>query len=946
MSLIAWYPLNGDTKDYSGNGYDGIPTGVVSDNNGKIGKTYIFDGTISDYITLPTDIITNVYDFTLCLWFNSSNITKPINTPFHGTIGGGNDLTMYIRSAGTSSFAILGVEVSYNFVFSSNVWYHLVYKRKGSNCNLYVNGVSQGWKSCGSGVINIPPTGYILLGQEQDAIGGGFDATQAMEGKLNDVRFYNNAISDKEIIELSKAKILHYTFNDFQEPTTNLVVNPKLTNLTSWVVARYPSGTYGVNDGVVWDIDVATVTHMSGYTNTQTFCLQYITLVSGTTYTASVMCYTHNNFAVLDIYTGSAWSTSYCTTYDAWTKLSVTFVAGGTGGQLRFGIYSSSDRIAYFRDYQLEEKDHDTPFTIDSRNAVIRDNSGYGNDATLSGPMSAKFGVNSGVTIDGNNVTKLLTSSAWDAGTISNQLFYDDCFLEYNIDYHGQSSGAEMVGFNSNQSTWSFGDIDFAIYTNGNDGRVRIYENGTNKLDNAGVWTGLLSDTFRIEIISGVVKYYMNSILIYTSLTTATFPQYIDMSLHCFGLHNTISNVKVGYLPTSQKSPSYVDSKLGNGAYEFKGIQKYIDTNTQFFSTTNSNNEFTLSAWINPSNNLSEQWVIDQYNYGTYRFIWMRNTSGIMDYFYNGNHYYGSTVSPLNTWSHFGLTRDISGNLKFYLNGIIDGTGNSTGVTQDINTHIGSFYLTYNTNYKLDDVRIYATVLSNVDILQLYQSRIQLDNIGNLYSNEIIYDFPKSAYDIQQRYPNAKSGIYTIQPNLNLDPILAYCDMDTDGGGWTLLVCSQSQLAGQWDSSTILSKNQSSPSIVSDYSILSYGDSIKSDVGGGKLQYRIDAVSFGRWGGVWEAPFTNTFTAYDMSNPFATNLRQYDSWTIDTSLSSNSSLSNRMPWLQPSLDTILSTWDNAGSWWGTLVTNNIGYDPAPYITPQMPNPGIIWYWVK
>ena len=38
MSLIAHYPLNGDTLDYSGNGNNATNYGAVVDDSGKIGK--------------------------------------------------------------------------------------------------------------------------------------------------------------------------------------------------------------------------------------------------------------------------------------------------------------------------------------------------------------------------------------------------------------------------------------------------------------------------------------------------------------------------------------------------------------------------------------------------------------------------------------------------------------------------------------------------------------------------------------------------------------------------------------------------------------------------------------------------------------------------------------------------------------------------------------------
>ncbi|MGL4877926.1 hypothetical protein [Paraclostridium dentum] len=53
MSLIAWYPLNGDTKDYSGNGYDLINNGATVNNAGKIGKCYNFKTTNKANMKFP-----------------------------------------------------------------------------------------------------------------------------------------------------------------------------------------------------------------------------------------------------------------------------------------------------------------------------------------------------------------------------------------------------------------------------------------------------------------------------------------------------------------------------------------------------------------------------------------------------------------------------------------------------------------------------------------------------------------------------------------------------------------------------------------------------------------------------------------------------------------------------------------------------------------------------
>ena len=41
--------------------------------------------------------------------------------------------------------------------------------------------------------------------------------------------------------------------------------------------------------------------------------------------------------------------------------------------------------------------------------------------------------------------------------------------------------------------------------------------------------------------------------------------------------------------------------------------------------------------------------------------------------------------------------------------------------------------------------------------------------------------------DIITSHPTAESGVYVIQPDVTVEPVKVWCDMDTDGGGWTLV---------------------------------------------------------------------------------------------------------------------------------------------------------------
>lgn len=202
-----------------------------------------------------------------------------------------------------------------------------------------------------------------------------------------------------------------------------------------------------------------------------------------------------------------------------------------------------------------------------------------------------------------------------------------------------------------------------------------------------------------------------------------------------------------------------------------------------------------------------------------------------------------------------------------------------------------------------------------------------------------VNNYRSSCYAIKNAGESTGSGTYWIKPASTVLPV--YCDMVTSGGGWTLILANPGPYTA-WNLTTIYSLNSNNPSISSLYSILDQADVIKSNIGG-NLQYRIDAESIGHWGGVWQAPFTNTFVGTTVVSN-STNLEQYDSWTIDTTPSSTSALTNIMPWI--STPYLLTTWGNASSWWGTLATGTSGYLPAPYISSEKPYPGIIWYWVK
>ena len=85
-----------------------------------------------------------------------------------------------------------------------------------------------------------------------------------------------------------------------------------------------------------------------------------------------------------------------------------------------------------------------------------------------------------------------------------------------------------------------------------------------------------------------------------------------------------------------------------------------------------------------------------------------------------------------------------------------------------------------------------------------------------------------------------QSGVYDI--TVEGSTLSVYCDMDRDGGGWTLLVTSATTYG--WDNDTVLLRNASYPSVENDYSILKHADAIKN--GGTGATFKVCKHVFNR----------------------------------------------------------------------------------------------------
>ncbi|XP_040215426.1 neuronal pentraxin receptor [Rana temporaria] len=154
--------------------------------------------------TLP-----ELYAFTLCLWLKSKT-TSGSGTPFSYSVHGQpNEIVLLEWGHNPMELLINDKATQLPVSLKDGMWHHICVawttrdgmwtafqdgKKKGSNENL------SAWHP-------IKPNGVIIFGQEQDAVGGRFDATQAFVGEVAQFNMWDRVLTNSEIEGIANCTI-------------------------------------------------------------------------------------------------------------------------------------------------------------------------------------------------------------------------------------------------------------------------------------------------------------------------------------------------------------------------------------------------------------------------------------------------------------------------------------------------------------------------------------------------------------------------------------------------------------------------------------------------------------------------------------------------------------------------------------------------------------------
>ncbi|XP_004714866.1 mucosal pentraxin-like [Echinops telfairi] len=159
------------------------------------GKVFIFpQESNTAYVSLIPNMRKPLKSFTLCLK-GFTDLTRPYSLFSYNTRSQDNELLLFVNKMGEYGLYLGNAEALFKGPQTSYGPIHLCvsWESVSGIAELWVNGKPLGRKGVRKGY-TLGAEAKIILGQEQDSYGGGFDAKQSFVGEIWDVSLWDHVL--------------------------------------------------------------------------------------------------------------------------------------------------------------------------------------------------------------------------------------------------------------------------------------------------------------------------------------------------------------------------------------------------------------------------------------------------------------------------------------------------------------------------------------------------------------------------------------------------------------------------------------------------------------------------------------------------------------------------------------------------------------------------------
>jgi hypothetical protein len=706
--LVAWWTFDGkdvtdkiydracgETCTTGNNGYYAGGATSTAKVAGKFGQALNFDGVgnvVSTSLKTPIDGLSAM---TVSLWFNQKEWTsgqgfvnrwgtsRQFSLKFYSN---SNRLTALWRYGGSGS---AGTSLTHNTraITEANMqkgWHNVVFIYSDPTSYVYVDGKFIDSASGTGGALNTSVVDGVTIGTESGGTG--------FKGAMDDVRFYNRALSLSEIQQLYSQSSTVANKSNVLASTTN----PLQTGLVGW-----------------WTMDGIDTNWKTGKTLDKSIYGNHGSLIGMSTSTSSVggkigqaFKFNGTNSCVDD---GNAFSLNLtgAMSVSVWVRPTVwastkhiigRFVQGGVASQRQFAIYTNSS--------------NNVTFSVQpSGGSVYPSNVNSVANSVKTGAWTHILGTYDGAGNSALYINGVLNGSAA-SSTIST---LNDPNIPLNI-------GAAYLASSCGQSFFP-GSID----------DVRVYNRKLSASEVRQIYSGSASAVNKSDTLASTTNPLQTGLAGWWTMDGRDTDWKTGKTLDKSGNDNT------GSLTGMSTSSSPVAGKIGQ-AINFDGVNDIINASNP--ASLNNLPAMSISVWtkINGYGESGNGFILDKSNFtasgwnfsflsagSTIRFT--RDYDGVTNLVVPGAN---STVrtADFKKWMHWAITVDNTGlasGVHIYKNGVEISYGTVSDGAGSIVSDAGRKLTIGNDisgartlNGTLDDIRLYNRALAPAEVKQLY----------------------------------------------------------------------------------------------------------------------------------------------------------------------------------------------------------------------------------